>query len=178
MFASQAETQLAARRMIEHCEQDPVKNESRIGCSGWNAYNLNINYRTGAHIDGKNVPGSYSCVLVMELGETPHHGGFYMLPQYHQALDVRQGTMVFHRSGDKDVGMHGNSEIWCPDGESVRISVVLYLTEIKQEQDQTSQAEATQPVGGAGAVPGKGAPGSTVADAEGLLLPAASSPPV
>ena len=176
VFASQAETRLAARRMIEHCEQDPVKNESRIGRSGWNAYNLNINYRTGAHIDGKNVPGSYSCVLVMELGETPYHGGFYMLPQYHQALDIRQGTMVFHRSGDKDVGMHGNSEIWCPDGESVRISVVLYLTEIKQEQDLAPQAEAL-PVGGAGIVPGQGAPGSAVAGGEapeeGLLLPAA-----
>lgn len=143
VFASERETRVAAQRMVEHCEQDPVKNASRIGRTGWNAYNLNINYRTGAHIDGKNVPGSYSCVLVMELGDTPYHGGFYMLPQYHQALDIRQGTMVFHRSGDKDVGTHGNSEIWCPDRLSVRISVVLYLTEIKQETRNAAAATAS-----------------------------------
>ncbi len=34
----------------------------------------------GRHVDGKNVEGSYSALLVAELGD-PVAGGFYMLPQ-------------------------------------------------------------------------------------------------
>jgi hypothetical protein len=32
-----------------------------------------------------------------------------MLPQFRVALDVRQGVVLFHRSGDAEVGMHANS---------------------------------------------------------------------
>ncbi len=35
---------------------------------------------TGPHVDGKNVEGSYSALVVAELGD-PVAGGFYMLPQ-------------------------------------------------------------------------------------------------
>ena len=45
---------------------------------------------TGKHIDGKNIPGSYSALVVCETG-APFAGGFYLLPQYHTALDIRQG---------------------------------------------------------------------------------------
>ncbi len=44
----------------------------------------------GSHLDGKNTPGSYSALIVFETGE-PFCGSYYMLPQYHMGLDVRQG---------------------------------------------------------------------------------------
>jgi len=44
----------------------------------------------GSHLDGKNTPGSYSALIVLETGE-PFCGSYYMLPQYHMGLDVRQG---------------------------------------------------------------------------------------
>ena len=44
----------------------------------------------GVHLDGKNTPGSYSALIVFEPDE-PFFGSYYMLPQYHMGLDVRQG---------------------------------------------------------------------------------------
>ena len=41
-------------------------------------------------MDGKNTPGSYSALIVLET-EEPFCGSYYLLPQYHAALDVRQG---------------------------------------------------------------------------------------
>ena len=46
----------------------------------------------GRHVDGKNVIGSYSALAVFETGK-PFCGGFYVLPQYHLALDIRQGDV-------------------------------------------------------------------------------------
>lgn len=43
---------------------------------------LNISYRTAVHLDGKNVPGSYSALIVLEVGAVPAFcGGSYLLPQ-------------------------------------------------------------------------------------------------
>lgn len=50
-----------------------------------------IAFNTGPHVDGKNVAGSYSALMVCEVGD-PVAGGFYMLPQFRAALDVRQGV--------------------------------------------------------------------------------------
>ncbi len=47
--------------------------------------------RAGKHLDGKNTAGSYSALVVCETGAAPFAGGFYLLPQYHKALDMRQG---------------------------------------------------------------------------------------
>ena len=44
----------------------------------------------GLHLDAKNVPGSLSALLVLETGQ-PFGGCFYLLPQYHVALDAHQG---------------------------------------------------------------------------------------
>lgn len=49
-------------------------------------------FHAGKHLDGKNTPGSYSALVVLETGAVPFAGGFYMLPQYHKALDIRQGA--------------------------------------------------------------------------------------
>lgn len=39
------------------------------------------------------MAGSYSALVILETGQ-PFGGGFYLLPQYRAALDVRQGTIL------------------------------------------------------------------------------------
>ena len=46
---------------------------------------------TGPHVDGKNVEGSYSALVVAELGD-PVAGGFYMLPQVPSVSQSHRGT--------------------------------------------------------------------------------------
>ncbi len=79
-----------------------------LGATGWNAYSFNLDYATAAHYDSKNVSGSYSALVIFETG-APFCGSYYLLPQFRAALDVRQGVVLFHRSGDAEVGMHANS---------------------------------------------------------------------
>jgi hypothetical protein len=102
---------------------------ARIGRTGWNAYTVNLDFRTGTHTDGKNVPGSLSALIILETGR-PFAGGLYMLPQYHVGIALRQGSVLFHRSGDPEVGLHGNSAIHLPEPSSHRIAVVLYQTRL------------------------------------------------
>ena len=53
---------------------------------------------SGKHLDGKNMPGSYSCLMIFETGIAPVAGAFYLLPQYHKALDMRQGAVSSNQS--------------------------------------------------------------------------------
>ena len=112
-----------------------------LGSTGWNAYSFNLDYATAAHYDSKNVGGSYSALVIFETGQ-PFAGSYYMLPQFRVALDVRQGVVLFHRSGDAEVGMHANSGLHCPEPSSHRIAVVLYLTEISERAAELMAAEA------------------------------------
>lgn len=117
---------------------------ARLGRTGWNAFSINCDYRTGTHTDGKNVAESYSALLILETG-APFAGGLYMLPQYHVGVAARQGAAVFHRSGDPDVGLHGNSAIHLQEPGSHRISVVLYQTRLhtaKQVESTLARAFA------------------------------------
>ena len=41
---------------------------------------------------------------------------------------IAAGVVIFHRSGDKEVGLHGNSGLSCPSPESHRIAIIFYLT--------------------------------------------------
>ena len=41
------------------------------------------------------------------------------------------GCMVFHRSGDTSIGLHGNSGLWRPGGTAHRVALVLYQTDLK-----------------------------------------------
>jgi hypothetical protein len=45
------------------------------------------------------------------------------------------GIVLFHRSGDKHVGRHGNSGIWRPTPESHRIALVLYQASLARNAD-------------------------------------------
>ncbi|CAL8471179.1 g10721 [Coccomyxa elongata] len=131
MFAAHPATADAAARMAQRSSACPVHAAAALGRTAWNAYSFNLDYRTGKHLDGKNMPGSYSALVVLETGVVPFAGGFYMLPQYHKALDLRQGLVLFHRSGDKTVGLHGNSGLWLPQQDSHRIALVFYQTQLK-----------------------------------------------
>ena len=66
-----------------------VQGSPRLGNTGWNAFSVNVDYRTGCHVDGKNVPGSFSALLILETGPA-FAGGFYMLPQWRVAIEARQ----------------------------------------------------------------------------------------
>ena len=95
-----------------------------LGGTGRNAYSFNLDYATAAHYDSKNVSGSYSALVIFETG-APFCGSYYMLPQFRAALDVRQGVVLFHRSGDAEVGMHANSGYESSEGERVGITAAL-----------------------------------------------------
>ncbi|BDA46570.1 hypothetical protein COCOBI_09-0220 [Coccomyxa sp. Obi] len=131
VFAAHPTTADAAARMAQRSASCPVQAAAALGRTAWNAYSFNLDYRTGKHLDGKNTPGSYSALVVLETGAVPFAGGFYLLPQYHKALDIRQGVVLFHRSGDKTVGLHGNSGLWLPQQDSHRIALVFYQTQLK-----------------------------------------------
>ncbi|KAK9919052.1 hypothetical protein WJX75_009029 [Coccomyxa subellipsoidea] len=124
IFAAHTATAEAAARMLQRKVLCPLQAATALGRTAWNAYSFNLDYRTGKHLDGKNTAGSYSALVVCETGAAPFAGGFYMLPQYHKALDMRQGLVLFHRSGDKGVGTHGNSGLWLPDRDSHRIALI------------------------------------------------------
>jgi hypothetical protein len=57
LFASHPSTSAAALRMQrasgrwEGCQ---------LGCSAWNAYSVNIDFRTACHVDGKNMAGEHT----------------------------------------------------------------------------------------------------------------------
>ncbi|DBA75057.1 TPA: hypothetical protein ACH3X1_010392 [Trebouxia sp. C0004] len=143
-FAAGAATAAAAQRMMHNICEAPSGLDSRLGATAWNAYSFNIDYRTGSHLDGKNTPGSYSALIVFETGE-PFCGSYYMLPQYHMGLDVRQGCVVFHRSGDAGVGAHGNSGLWRNSDSSHRVAVVLYQTDLKASSRADSFPATSMP---------------------------------
>jgi hypothetical protein len=139
VFCAHPETQAVAARQLEYLlGGDGGRASAQLGSTGWNAYSFNLDYATAAHYDSKNVTGSYSALLILETG-APFQGSFYMLPQYRTALDVRQGVVLFHRSGDAEVGMHANSGLYRPEPASHRVALVFYLTTIS---DAAAQAMA------------------------------------
>ena len=44
------------------------------------------------------------------------------------------GVVLFHRSGDAELGVHGNAGLWRPEPGSHRLALVLYQTEVKEEK--------------------------------------------
>ena len=46
-------------------------------------------------------------------------------------LSMAAGCVVYHRSGDAAIGLHGNSGLWRPTKCSHRIVLVLYQTDLK-----------------------------------------------
>jgi hypothetical protein len=141
-FAARPATAPAAARMLRHLHSSPACAASALGRTGWNAYSVNVDYRTGPHVDGKNAPGSYSALAVFETGAAAFAGCFYLLPHYRVALDLRQGLVLFHRSGDAQVGLHANSGLHRPAQDTHRVALVLYQTELKGKGGGEGRAAA------------------------------------
>jgi len=120
----------AAEQMLNYYSGCSEGASCRLGRTGWNAYSFNVDFVTAIHLDSKNVPGSFSALLVFEVG-APYKGGHYCLPQYHKILDCRQGIVLFHRSGDSGIGLHANCELHRPSPTSHRVSLILYQTSVK-----------------------------------------------
>ena len=57
-FARQPSTAAAAQTMLFTLGSSTLYQRSQLGSTGWNAYSLNIDYRTARHIDRKNVKGT------------------------------------------------------------------------------------------------------------------------
>jgi len=124
-----ARSPAAAARQLDYLAGP--RRASQLGATGWNAYSFNLDYPTAAHYDCKNVGGSYSALAVLETG-APFAGSLYLVPQYRVALELRQGVVLFHRSGDAEVGLHANSGLHLPEPASHRVALVLYLTNVSQ----------------------------------------------
>ena len=74
---------------------------------------------------------TYEC-LPLQVGLSPtgsmlHHLAYWQLFHFMQLA----GCVVYHRSGDATVGVHGNSGLWRPTKHSHRIALVLYQTDLK-----------------------------------------------
>lgn len=54
------------------------------------------------------------------------------------------GVVLFHRSGDADLGVHGNAGLWRPDPGSHRLALVLYQTEVKEEKGVAGSREVSE----------------------------------
>jgi hypothetical protein len=144
----------AARRQLGYLSGG--RRSAQLGSSGWNAYSFNLDYATAAHYDSKNVAQSWSALAVLETGE-PFAGGLYLLPQYRAALELRQGLVLFHRSGDPEVGLHANSSLHLPEPASHRVALVFYLTQISDAAAEALAAEeARAAAGGAAAAEADG----------------------
>jgi hypothetical protein len=75
-FAASPQTEAAAADMIAYLQTKdaPKRLKTQLGSTGWNAFSVNVDFATAVHRDTKNVPGSYSALLVLET-EEPYHGG-------------------------------------------------------------------------------------------------------
>ena len=89
----------------------------------WVSNELFVSCRTAAHKDIKNVDGSYSALCIFSVGEK-FCGGYYMVPEYRRAVDLRDGQVLFHTSNQD---LHGNSEMHFEDSVSLRVALVFYL---------------------------------------------------
>ena len=71
-------------------------------------------------------------------------------PQFCAALDVRQGTVVLHRSAEAPLGYHGNAAL-APGARpgTHRVAVIFYLT-----RTQVCRSEGRVAFLGRGALPG------------------------
>jgi len=83
-------------------------------------------------LDRKNVKGSYSALAIMGSG---YNGCFYSVPQFGKCFDLRQGMVLFHKSGDTAYGYHGNTGLHLSEGSrSKRIAIVFYMTKLARAQ--------------------------------------------
>ena len=64
-FAAAPSTAAAAQRMMQHAHSSPVAASSYLGHSAWNAYSLNIDYRTG----GKHMLHILRHALVLDCAD-------------------------------------------------------------------------------------------------------------
>ena len=56
----------------------------------------------------------------------------------------RAGVVLFHRSGDADLGVHGNAGMWRPEPGSHRLALVLYQTEVREERGAAGSREPSE----------------------------------
>jgi len=93
-----------------------------IGTSPLSTAAININYESAYHKDRGDFPDGFSTLAVVETGD--YDGGFYVLPAYRIAIDVRNGDLLMSQSHRH---FHGNTSITKKSDGARRMSVVTYL---------------------------------------------------
>ena len=136
------------RRHPEAAErQKAVAGANALGGTGFTSWSFNLDFPTCAHDDDNNVkdPPTYSSLIVFEIG-LPFCGCLYMLPQFSLACEARQGIVLFHRSGEPHVGLHGNSGLHLPseDPSSHRAVIVFYTTRLPAGATAVAAAAAEE----------------------------------
>lgn len=80
VFSANPATKEAAAWMKASLLANQETSVTQLGRTGWNAYSFNLDFSTAPHFDGKNVPGSFSALVVLETGKA-FAGCHYLLPQ-------------------------------------------------------------------------------------------------
>lgn len=101
-----------------------VDKEYTIGNSVYSTVTVNKNYRTAAHRDAGDFKEGFGNLTVIS-NAVPWEGCVLVFPEYRVAVDVRPGDFLA-----MDVHcIHGNTEIYSPNNDHERISIVCYMRE-------------------------------------------------
>ena len=80
-------------------------NDFHIDKTPYSTITINRNFRTGVHKDSGDF-GGWATLSVLE--ENKYHGGYFVLPQYKVAIDMRHGDILVCNVHE----YHGNTELY------------------------------------------------------------------
>ena len=95
---------LVYSKYIEQMERARI-NDYHIPGTPFSTITINRNFRTAVHKDSGDF-GGFACLSVLE--ENKYHGGYFVLPKFRVAIDMRHGDLLI-----ADVHQyHGNTEMY------------------------------------------------------------------
>jgi len=99
------------------------KSQFHIEGTPFSTITINRDFRTRYHTDKKNSPIGFGNFVVCE--SIPYVGGYLVFPNYHIAVDVREGDLLLMNQ----FLLHGNTPIVKSCEDVCRTSIVCYLHE-------------------------------------------------
>lgn len=94
-------------KYIDQMERARI-NDFHIPETPFSTITINRNFRTAVHKDSGDF-GGFACLSVLE--ENKYHGGYFVLPKFRLAIDMRHGDLLI-----ADVHQyHGNTELYETD---------------------------------------------------------------
>lgn len=101
---------------------DRTNADFKIPGSVYTTVTVNKNYRTAYHLDGKNLEGVVSAMLLIRDGKIK--GGLVVFPQYRAAVQMDSGDVLMF---DGQAEWHGNTAIVPLTGGAQRCTLVHYF---------------------------------------------------